>query len=276
MTSFFADLGYNPALPIDLDVRASQTAESKSATTFLLHMKQMLRELQAKIRSSAEKMKMQYNRGRRDQTFRIGDMVLVSTKNLGVENTGAKRRKLAPKWIGPYEVIENVQGSSSYRLNLPRQSYLYPVFHTLSLKLFQKDTSSTRDNAVPTVRLKDGTEGHLIEDILEHRFGVDCLDEYKCKWVGAVDDITWEPATNLQSVPELIKQFLRKENGLNPRGSTRLRNKHHSANYIGETSFGRQARSSKIPELNLTISPHCAFQIQHPKFSSEEVGLPNC
>jgi hypothetical protein len=54
---------------------------------------------------------------------------------------------------------------------------------------------------VPTVRLKDGTEGHLIDEILDHRFTVDGLDEYKCRWVGVADDITWEPATNLQSVP---------------------------------------------------------------------------
>ncbi|GMF52482.1 unnamed protein product [Phytophthora fragariaefolia] len=58
MTPFFADFEYNPALPINLDVRASQTSESKPATTFLLHMEHILRELQAKITSSAEKMKL--------------------------------------------------------------------------------------------------------------------------------------------------------------------------------------------------------------------------
>jgi hypothetical protein len=92
MSPFFADLGYNPAMRINLDVRAAPTSEAKAATKFLLHMEAILRQLQAQVRVSAEQMKLQYDKGRRDQTFQVGDMVLVSTKTLSVQRRGSSRR----------------------------------------------------------------------------------------------------------------------------------------------------------------------------------------
>ncbi|KAF4028591.1 hypothetical protein GN244_ATG19724 [Phytophthora infestans] len=51
------------------------------------------------------------------------------------------------------------------------------------LKKFRKDTTAVqRDSTIPTVRLKDGSEGHLIETILDHRISGDGGEQYKCKW----------------------------------------------------------------------------------------------
>ncbi|KAG3084461.1 hypothetical protein PI125_g19506 [Phytophthora idaei] len=93
------------------------------------------------------------------------------------------------------------------------------------LKKFYKDQSGVnRDTTLPPVRLKDGSEGHLIESIIDHRVTKKGIEECKCKWVGRNDDI-WEPTANLLSVPGLIKEFHRQPNKLPTRVSTRLRNK---------------------------------------------------
>ena len=44
---------------------------------------------------------------RREQTFQVGDKVLLSTKNISLD-TQARRpsKKLQLRFIGPYEVIE--------------------------------------------------------------------------------------------------------------------------------------------------------------------------
>ncbi|GMF20996.1 unnamed protein product [Phytophthora lilii] len=135
MTPFFADLGYNPPMLPHNEIPKQPDANDVSST-FPLHMERILRDLQAKVRETAQKMNLQYDKG---------------------------------------AVIKFVNW------------------------------------------------GHLIEDILDHRLDKDGLDEYKCKWVGAIDDIAWEPVTNLKSVPRLIKQYLRRLNLLNPRGSKRIR-----------------------------------------------------
>ncbi|KAG3235227.1 hypothetical protein PI124_g19735 [Phytophthora idaei] len=94
------------------------------------------------------------------------------------------------------------------------------------LKKFYKDQSGVnRDTTLPPVRLKDCSEGHLIESIIDHRITKKGVEEYKYKWVGRNDDITWEPTANVLSVPGLIKEFHRQANKLPTRLPTRLRNK---------------------------------------------------
>jgi hypothetical protein len=50
---------------------------------------------------------------RRDVTFAVGDLVLLSTKHLPLASPAT--RKLAPKWLGPLEVLGKV-GAVAYRL----------------------------------------------------------------------------------------------------------------------------------------------------------------
>ncbi|POM78480.1 Retrovirus Polyprotein [Phytophthora palmivora] len=221
MSPFKADLGYNPKLPADLHLSSTKTP----ATAFILQQQTILRELQAKARLGAEKMKLLYDKGRRDQQFNIGEMVLISTQNLTPANVGAVRRKFAARWIGPYEVVKVLHDGAAYELNLPKELGMHPVFHTMVLKKFRKDTTSfRRETTLPPVRLKDGTEGHLIETILDYKI-TDKGEQYKCKWVGRSNDITWEPTENLLSVPGLIREYHRKVNKIPSRASIRIKNK---------------------------------------------------
>ncbi|OWZ18554.1 hypothetical protein PHMEG_0007327 [Phytophthora megakarya] len=84
MSPFKADLGYNLKLPADLHLSSTKTP----ATAFILQQQTILRELQANARLGAEKMKLLYDKGRRDQQFNIGEMVLISTQNLASANVG--------------------------------------------------------------------------------------------------------------------------------------------------------------------------------------------
>ena len=43
------------------------------------------------------------DRHRRDEEHAVGDLVLLSTKHLPLQSPAT--RKLAPKWIGPLEVL---------------------------------------------------------------------------------------------------------------------------------------------------------------------------
>ncbi|POM80953.1 LOW QUALITY PROTEIN: Retroelement [Phytophthora palmivora] len=198
MSPFRADLGYEPRLPVDLHLPDELPA---TAIEFVSSQQKILRDLQAKARQGAEKMKLLYDRGRREQKFEIGDMVLISTQNLTPGNIGAVRRKFAARWIGPYEVIAVYHDGAAYKLNVPRELGLHPVFHTMVLKQFRKDKSGvSRGTTLPPVRLKDGSEGRLIEAIIGHRISKKGAEEYQCKWVGRDDDITWESIENLLSV----------------------------------------------------------------------------
>ena len=66
--------------------------------------------------------------------FSIGDQVyLLVSPTRGVQRFGVKG-KLAPRYVGPYEIIEEC-GPVAYRLRLPlRLAAIHDVFHISQLK----------------------------------------------------------------------------------------------------------------------------------------------
>ena len=72
-------------------------------------------------------------------------MVKLSTKNLRLKN-----KKLQPKWVGPFRVLERI-GSQAYRLALPEKyDRLYDVFLIQAIKEY---------------RLREGQELLLMPDL---------------------------------------------------------------------------------------------------------------
>ena len=59
--------------------------------------------------------------------FSVGDQVLVSTKYLNIKHAETNR-KLLPKWIGPFEVVQ-VVGPVAYKLKMNPGWTVHPVFH---------------------------------------------------------------------------------------------------------------------------------------------------
>ena len=71
-----------------------------------------------------------YNRKHRDVRYAVGDFVLLSTQNLKVKGV---QQKLQRKFCGPFQ-IEQVIETQAYRLQLPEDWNVHPVFHVSLLK----------------------------------------------------------------------------------------------------------------------------------------------
>ena len=77
-------------------------------------------------------MKRQADKHRLPSNLAPGDFAYLSSKNLSLPEKLS--RKLSPRFIGPFEVLEAV-GPSSFRLALPANlQRLHPVFHSSLLK----------------------------------------------------------------------------------------------------------------------------------------------
>lgn len=57
--------------------------------------------------------KVQYDKRHRQVEYQIGDLVYLHTRNLQLPST--TKRKLAPRWLGPFPVVAR-RGPNAYRL----------------------------------------------------------------------------------------------------------------------------------------------------------------
>ena len=73
---------------------------------------------------------------RRDIQFDVGDHVFLKVSPIKRVMRFGKRRKLTPRYIGPFEIL-NWIGNVSYRLVLPLNlNHVHPVFHISMLRKY--------------------------------------------------------------------------------------------------------------------------------------------
>src|ERR1700683_670192 len=75
------------------------------------------------------------NRRRKESPFAKGDLVYLSSKNISLPK--GRARKLAPKFVGPYKVLEYYK-NDTFRLDLPselKQRGVHPAFHASLLRI---------------------------------------------------------------------------------------------------------------------------------------------
>lgn len=105
----------------------------------LNNRQEVLRQLKENLRKSQERMKLYADSHRTERQFKAGDWVYLKIQPYRqVTIAGMKNQKLNPKFFGPYEIIEKI-GAVAYRLNLPPESSIHPVFHVSQLKARVRD-----------------------------------------------------------------------------------------------------------------------------------------
>ncbi|GJS62402.1 hypothetical protein Tco_0657186 [Tanacetum coccineum] len=91
-------------------------------------------QIKDRLKAARDHQKSYADKRRKHLEFSIGDYVFlkVSPWN-GVVRFG-KKGKLAPRFVGPFEIIEKV-GSVAYRLDLPEElNVVHDTFHVSNLK----------------------------------------------------------------------------------------------------------------------------------------------
>jgi transposase InsO family protein len=151
----------------------------------------LLREhlLRAQVR-----MKNQADKHRSDRQFQVGDDVLLKLQPY-VQSSLVQRpsAKMALKFYGPYKVLARV-GATSYKLALPSDSKIHPVFHISQLKPFTPNYSPVFSELPSLVDFS--TAEFYPQYILERRMvkrGNAAIPQIKVQWSSlSPDSATWE------------------------------------------------------------------------------------
>jgi transposase InsO family protein len=124
-----------------------------------------------------------------------GQKVWLNAKNLTLPYGSIK---LAPKRHGPF-VIEEVRSPVVYRLRLPPQWNIHPVFHASLLTPYVETMEHGENYSRPPPDMIKGEEQYEVEAIRSHRRNRRKL-QYLIKWKGYPEsDNTWEPVENVQA-----------------------------------------------------------------------------
>ena len=92
--------------------------KNKRAEKFVKEMKERHEEARAALVKSQEEIKKQADRSRKKaEEYRVGDKVLISTKDFSMELMKRAMKKLTEKFIGPY-VVRKIVSENVVELEL--------------------------------------------------------------------------------------------------------------------------------------------------------------
>ena len=174
----------------------------------LIDRDKLLQLLKDNLSTAQARMKQQADTRRSEREFSVGDWVylrLQPYKQLSI-NTRASM-KLSPRFYGPYQITERI-GAVAYRLKLPEDAKIHPVFHISCLK------PKLGEHESPQIQLPNTTEDGVIQaqpqaildrKIVMHRRHPST--EVLVHWNNLpLEDATWEPYEELKTrFPEFME-----------------------------------------------------------------------
>lgn len=200
---FYVEYGRHPRMFPEQD-RVTRLAELDDWTKLRQEAQD---QAKAALVLAAERMKWYYDQGHSDSLFKVGDRVWLDAKDL---NLRVPSKKLAPKRVGPYEIIEQL-GPVTFKLKLPKHVKIHPVFHASKLVKYVEDEVAGRTRKPPPpIRVGDEEEFE-VEQIVDSAPDERGRIMYRVRWKGYDEHgDTWEYLSNLKNAMAKVKQFHKK------------------------------------------------------------------
>ena len=206
---FYLNYGHEPVMPVQL-LEGNEKISTESVASFIRRVTSDWELAKENLKRSVGLQQCYYDRKHRDIKHKVGDLVLLSTKNLKMKGTPGKLQR---KFVGPFQVTEAI-GQQAYRLSLPDNWKIHPMFHVSLLKKWNtadlhEDQPISHDDA-PEIE----EPYYEVEKILRWRkvkIKNKIIKQYLVLWRGyPVEDAMWIEA-NQFSYPEKLQEYLRED-----------------------------------------------------------------
>ena len=123
---FFLIYGFEPVMPIQL-LWGDESSKTESVASFIQRVTSDWSLARKNLQRSVGLQQKYYDQKHRDVHYNVGDLVLLSTRNLKMKRTPAKLQR---RFVGPLKVIE-VIGQQAYKLFLPEDWKIHLCFMCL-------------------------------------------------------------------------------------------------------------------------------------------------
>ncbi|XP_070024821.1 uncharacterized protein LOC142181679 [Nicotiana tabacum] len=131
MHPFEALYGYTPP---QLSLGPLLETVLQGAEDTVMRRQQMQQLLKDNLIKAQERMKYYADKRSSDREFQVGDMVYLKLQPYRQTSLVLRKNlKLSSRYYGPYKILARV-GIVAYKLDLPPESKVHPVFHVYILK----------------------------------------------------------------------------------------------------------------------------------------------
>jgi transposase InsO family protein len=204
MTPFFGNYGYHPRCNLRLHV--STESINPTAERLVEGFRQLHGALRNNLQRAQEDYKEFHDRHvQQPPEFKVGDKVWLNRRNI---RTTRPSQKLDVKRLGPFRISEAVGGGGlAFRLELPPQMRIHPVFHVSLLERYRESRLVGRAQTEPPPVEVEGELEYEVQEIVDSRIVRGKL-KYLVQWEGySQDERTWEPAEHLQHAVNAVADF---------------------------------------------------------------------
>jgi len=180
----------------------------KAAGKFIEKIKKIQKEAKAALEKAQEEMKKFGDRRRgKGEEYKVGDLVLLSTKDLKWQMEEKRLEKLTECFVGLYKV-KGIISSNAIELELPNSIKIHPVVNVSRVQLYKSQIKEQK-KIPPKLVIIEGEEEFEVEKILNKRT-VRGKKKFLVRWKGYIaGEDTWENRENLENAKELVEEFER-------------------------------------------------------------------
>jgi len=161
---FQVNYGREPRMGFDI----RKKRKNEKAEEFVREIKERYEEARAALVRVQEEMKRQADRNRKEaEKYRIGNKVLISTKDFSMELMKRMTKKLTEKFIGLY-MVRKVVSENVVELELPTLLRIHPVVNVRRIVKYREQVEEQKKIPPPPVEVA-GEKKYEVEEILDRQ-----------------------------------------------------------------------------------------------------------
>ncbi len=202
-TPFHLMYGYHPEIHWEIE-DDNPEGRVPAASERVRRLQESRDDIAERLRNASAAQAKQYNKSHQPQEYKVGDLVMLATKNLKQKRPS---KKLSHKFVGPFRIVDKV-GAQAYRLLLPSTYRIHNTFHVSLLEPYHnRDGGDASEPFMQAPELIDDDELWEVEEVIDkvkNKEGV----WYKVKWTGWGEEYNqWLPDSELDGANELTRAY---------------------------------------------------------------------